>query len=627
VGVVNAAAPNNTYPGATTNGISWSNDSGVHFGGTTIDTIGNFNTGDVIAIAVYGQLQLIQFRNVTQNSTWSKTYSLGSLGRAPYLLTVAFDDPAGFSAYANFYGPFVGAMPTAIPAFTIWRPEALFSEQPAKVLVFDAHVLDGGYTSSAVTDAVPMPFTEVLWGDANLDAQNNLRFTDWEWGDENSDDDDWPLLAITVQADGEPANNYIWGQWDNGPLFLIIRFHITTTNPINLSNIPILPPAATPPAIGQGHLLSLFMSCDSGFAFTWTNGRVFGTENVAVWQPIEYATFPPSVVGTVQPVIVNTPKLQATLASGSMTTTGDATGGHATQIPFTAIPIGASLASISNGNLVFVNTPTGVLNVTMQMTAAAPGSYTVYLFYSWDGATPLQAIPIIVPLTRSANISLPINVAIPVTPGAHTLALSTDANDPGDTLTWANPVLTDLVSQALFPAYTPLFPPPLVGQGGGAAPAFPPPTPPPIGAIPPGVLVGPAIAAAAVPPSVAGFPRLIFTFGSATTPPASAAFPEQTTTYPSPPIIINTTQNTNTPIWVPPPQPPPSQATTPPLGSSYNTGGVWGPPRGPALPPVVPGGTRPFMAETASEGGGGGEATMTFADDEPPPPRPRRRRR
>jgi hypothetical protein len=159
-----------------------------------------------------------------------------------------------------------------------------------------------------------------------------------------------------------------------------------------------------------------------------------------------------------------------------------------------------------------------------------------------------------------------------------------------------------------FPAFTPQLPPPPVGTGGSVAIVIPP---------------------APVPPSVAGIAQPVFTFGNATTPPASAAFPEFTTTYPVPPVIINSTQNTNTPIWVAPPQPPPSQATTPPFGTSYNTGGVYGPPRGPALPPAVPGGTRPFMA---SEGGGSGEATMTLTDDEPhhsprrtPPPRGRRR--
>jgi hypothetical protein len=489
VGVANANAPANNYVGATPNGLSWSNNGNVYSNGVVIGPIFNFNPGDVLAIAVYGQLQLIQFRNITQNTAWSSTYSLVSVGKPPYLLAVSFDSTLGGSVHANFYGPFVGTMPTAIPAFTIWNPEALFSEQPVKVLDVDAVIADGSYTSTNVNDLVQLSFSSIRWGDANLDAQNNLRFTDWVWSDS---DDDLPLLSITVQVTAQPANNYIWGEWDySGTTFLITRFHISTTNPIAVSNIPIPPPTATPPAIGQGRVLQLFSSCDTGTVFNWTNGRVFGTETTLVWQPIEYATFPPSIAGR---------------------------------------------------------------------------TYT----------------------------------------------------------------LTGGTSPSTFPTFTPLFPPPLVGQGGGAPPTFPPPTPPPIGHIPAGVLVGPAIAAASVPPSVAGITQPVFTFGNATTPPVTAAFPQQTTTYPHPPIIINSTQNTNTPIWVPPPQPPPTQASTPPLGLSYNTGGQWGPPIGPALPPVVPGGTRPFITmETMSEGGSGGAATMSadnHVDDEPPL-RPRRGRR
>lgn len=124
-------------------------------------------------------------------------------------------------------------------------------------------------------------------------------------------------------------------------------------------------------------------------------------------------------------------------------------------------------------------------------------------------------------------------------------------------------------------------------------PNFPPPTPPPIGAVPVGDLVGPAVAAAASPPSVAGIAQPVFGFGDATHPPASAAFPEQTTTYPSPPVVFSNVYTGGAT-----PTTPPSTTSTPPLGTSYNTGGAWGPPVGPALPPVVPGGTRPFMVAT-----------------------------
>jgi hypothetical protein len=143
-----------------------------------------------------------------------------------------------------------------------------------------------------------------------------------------------------------------------------------------------------------------------------------------------------------------------------------------------------------------------------------------------------------------------------------------------------------------FPAFTPIYPPPPVGAD-KTVPNFPPPTPPPIGAVPVGDLVGPAVAAAASPPSVAGIAQPVFGFGDATHPPASAAFPEQTTTYPSPPVVFSNVYTGGAT-----PTTPPSTTSTPPLGTSYNTGGAWGPPVGPALPPVVPGGTRPFMVAT-----------------------------
>jgi len=50
-------------------------------------------------------------------------------------------------------------------------------------------------------------------------------------------------------------------------------------------------------------------------------------------------------------------------------------------------------------------------------------------------------------------------------------------------------------TESYFPAFTPIFPPPLVGQGGGPPPPFPPPTPPPAGHVPRGVIVGPVVQA------------------------------------------------------------------------------------------------------------------------------------
>jgi hypothetical protein len=83
---------------------------------------------------------------------------------------------------------------------------------------------------------------------------------------------------------------------------------------------------------------------------------------------------------------------------------------------------------------------------------------------------------------------------------------------------------------------SPIIPPPIIGEGGGEPPLFPPPTPPPAGEVPVGVLVGPAVAAAGVPPSVAGIEQPVFETGSATEP--ETEFPEFTTEFPSPPIVF-----------------------------------------------------------------------------------------
>lgn len=102
--------------------------------------------------------------------------------------------------------------------------------------------------------------------------------------------------------------------------------------------------------------------------------------------------------------------------------------------------------------------------------------------------------------------------------------------------------VTNLLFQdSPFPLFVPIVPPPVFGVGGGAPPNFPPPTPPPIGAIPLGVLVGPAVAAAAVPPSVAGFPLLQFKTGTAIAPTAASWIPQFTTTFPVPTIVFTNT--------------------------------------------------------------------------------------
>lgn len=122
-------------------------------------------------------------------------------------------------------------------------------------------------------------------------------------------------------------------------------------------------------------------------------------------------------------------------------------------------------------------------------------------------------------------------------------------------------------SSGTFPLFTQHLPPPTVGTGG---------------------TVPFVISPAPVPPSIAGNALIIYTFGSATTPPASAAFPQGTTTYPSPPIVFSNIFTDGVS-----PTTPPSTTTTPCVTISGN----YGPPIGPALPPVVPV-SRPFMMAT-----------------------------
>jgi hypothetical protein len=102
-------------------------------------------------------------------------------------------------------------------------------------------------------------------------------------------------------------------------------------------------------------------------------------------------------------------------------------------------------------------------------------------------------------------------------------------------------------STAVFPAFTPIVPPPTFGLP--PPPVFPPATgghtPVPV---PVGPLVGPAVAAAAVPPSVAGITQPVIG-GS-----HPIVFPGFSTTFPNPPVSVQTT-----------PPPPNMIVTTPPI--------------------------------------------------------------
>lgn len=123
-------------------------------------------------------------------------------------------------------------------------------------------------------------------------------------------------------------------------------------------------------------------------------------------------------------------------------------------------------------------------------------------------------------------------VAGPIGGGAGTYTTSAATTLAGIALTFTPGPLTPT-----FPDFVPIIPtstpPGGVGQIGEAVatPTFPPPTPPPIGQVPVGPLVGPAIAAAGVPPSLPGVTQPQYQApGSATVPPVNGYFPKFTTT-------------------------------------------------------------------------------------------------
>jgi hypothetical protein len=102
-------------------------------------------------------------------------------------------------------------------------------------------------------------------------------------------------------------------------------------------------------------------------------------------------------------------------------------------------------------------------------------------------------------------------------------------------------------SGAVFPAFYPIIPPPAFGLP--PPPVFPPATGghTPV-AVPVGPLVGPAVASAAVPPSVAGITQPVIGGNH------PIVFPGFSTTFPNPPVSVQTT-----------PPPPNMITTTPPV--------------------------------------------------------------
>ena len=249
-------------------------------------------------------------------------------------------------------------------------------------------------------------------------------------------------------------------------------------------------------------------------------------------------------------------QISAVLANGSQTVALP-TWQHLT---FTSVT--GSLATINgNGDLDF-GALGGNATVQVSLTVDQRTRSEIYLGYGWGGHPPVQfASHQMTSILGSETVSGGV-----VTIFGGVLALYTSSDNANQATVWSNGTLTFTEGEgvAFFPAFVPIVPPPVIGEGGGPPPTFPPPTPPPIGHVPPGVLVGPVITYAPVPPSVAGFPQPRYQTGSATSPTGAQLFPIFTTTFPVPTIVVDGNNFAvaapgQNPPWT---QPPPAQTAS-----------------------------------------------------------------
>ena len=93
------------------NSIGYYDNGQVYLNDALIATIGGYNDGDVIGVAVDCVGMTVAFVNVTQSGSLSAAYNISALGAAPYRLGVTVYD-IGESGTANFVGPFVGTPPS-----------------------------------------------------------------------------------------------------------------------------------------------------------------------------------------------------------------------------------------------------------------------------------------------------------------------------------------------------------------------------------------------------------------------------------------------------------------------------------------------------------------------------------
>ena len=194
-----------------------------------------------------------------------------------------------------------------------------------------------------------------------------------------------------------------------------------------------------------------------------------------------------------------------------------------------------SIATIDgNGDLSF-GAVGGNATVQITLTVNQRIGSTIFLGYGWSGQTPVPFASHQMQGVTDNTVSGGVDTIV-----GSTLALYISSDNSNVATDWSAVTVTFTEGEgvAFFPAFVPIIPPPPIGAD-KPVPNFPPPTPPPIGTVPVGDLVGPVVAPAPVPPSVAGFPQPQFGSGSATAPSPSGYFPIFTTTFPVPTIVID----------------------------------------------------------------------------------------